>query len=213
MEDVVGYTHYFKQTKVIKLTKEQKNLINEVREAHKDILGVNSFSPSLLHINGVEEEAHEDFYVELAKTSDFEFCKTARKPYDLPVCKLLLVLTLSPGFTFSSDGDYAEGEESWKEAKEWFEGKGYTYSMAREEQDEDETPHSEVNMGKSGTTRVFTNTEDGHNKVWRILQTSPGTWEAHWGKIGGTLQGPKKYTTEEVEKVIRQKLNKGYVEE
>jgi hypothetical protein len=71
----------------------------------------------------------------------------------------------------------------------------------------------EVVMAKKGMTRIFTCTTDGHNKVWRITETEPGVWEAMWGPIGGTLQGPKKYTTEEVEKVIKQKIRKGYEEE
>jgi hypothetical protein len=60
--------------------------------------------------------------------------------------------------------------------------------------------------------RKFQNTEGDHFKVWEITQTKPGVWEAFWGKIGAKLAGPKKYTDEEVQKVIKQKINKGYQE-
>jgi hypothetical protein len=117
----MGYSHYWHQEKAIVLTPVQIKLIEQVREDHKDILGINAFSSgTLIHINGIEDEAHEDFIVNFEDLLKFEFCKTARKPYDLPVCKLLLILALSPGFTFSTDGDYEGGEENWLDAQVWF---------------------------------------------------------------------------------------------
>lgn len=50
----------------------------------------------------------------------FNFCKTARKPYDVAVCLALLCFFEAFGddFSYSSDGDIENGEEGWKLAKE-----------------------------------------------------------------------------------------------
>lgn len=61
--------------------------------------------------NGKEDMDHETFYFGFNEKSDFEFCKTARKPYDFAVCFCLLSLCNNiPGFEFSSDGD----KEDWQ---------------------------------------------------------------------------------------------------
>jgi hypothetical protein len=61
-------------------------------------------------------------------------------------------------------------------------------------------------MGK----KRYENTEGGHSKFWE-LQKTKGGWDAFYGKIDGTAQGPKFYSDDEVEKVIASKVKKGYV--
>lgn len=57
-----------------------------------------------IHLNGRGEDGHETFAFKIREVSR-EFCKTARKPYDLPVCEMLLVLKAHlPNFELSSDG-------------------------------------------------------------------------------------------------------------
>jgi len=64
---------------------------------------------------------HETFGIRwCGNEREHDFCKTARKPYDLLVCVSLLAMQQAfkgtEAFTFSSDGDNAE----WEEAKDLF---------------------------------------------------------------------------------------------
>ena len=70
---------------------------------------------------------HETFCVPLTKDAnsfsndpDWDFCKTARKPYDLLVCASLLSFSraLPSVFTFESDGNIYG--EDWAEATEFY---------------------------------------------------------------------------------------------
>lgn len=56
----------------------------------------------------------------------------------------------------------------------------------------------------------YENHEDGHDKFWELTQTKTGTYLATWGRCGTQGQGPKEYTLEEAEKVVKAKLKKGY---
>ncbi len=51
---------------------------------------------------------------------EFDFCKTARQPYDVAVCLALLCFkeTFGDDFSYSSDGN--EGDEGWKMAHNIF---------------------------------------------------------------------------------------------
>lgn len=112
------------------ISAQQKELISEILDDHSDILadgmGEVGSSPKFddkeLWFNGIGDDSHETFGVVFGMM-DRGFCKTARKEYDVAVCKAILVLSLSDGFTYSSDGDIAEGEEGWADAKAWFKSK------------------------------------------------------------------------------------------
>lgn len=56
--------------------------------------------------------SHETFYIEYDSGKKYDFCKTARKPYDAVVCCVLIVLKEHLGykFNFSSDGDFNNDE-------------------------------------------------------------------------------------------------------
>jgi len=72
---------------------------------------------AVIRFNGVESQAHETFLVERF-SREFEFCKTNRKPYDLAVCSVLILVSLyAEGGEISSDGlgeTYTDSE--WKDA-------------------------------------------------------------------------------------------------
>lgn len=61
--------------------------------------------------NGIGDAGHETFYVEYNTEADFNCCKTARKPYDLVVMAVLLLMhRYAPrAWSISSDG----GEKDW----------------------------------------------------------------------------------------------------
>ena len=82
---------------------------------------------NVIRFNGVRENGHETFIVRrvphegrpewqgLLNDRWFDFCKTARKPYDILVCASLLVLKAHLGdwLELSSDGTWDE----WKPAR------------------------------------------------------------------------------------------------
>ncbi len=53
---------------------------------------------------------------------------------------------------------------------------------------------------------------DGHCKFWEIEKLSSGKYRAKWGKIGYDIppKNVKDYSLDEVEKVIKSKIRKGY---
>lgn len=118
----MGYTHYWKNKETF--TEDQwKKSIDEIKQV-LDIISddvkltgcMKSEIPILteeeIRFNGYEDESHETFLVTPGIT-DFDFCKTAAKPYDVAVCMALIILNKNnPTFTYSSDGD----EGDWSEA-------------------------------------------------------------------------------------------------
>ena len=57
-----------------------------------------------IRFNGIGESGHETFLLTNAPEK-FAFCKTAEKPYDVPVCEVLLVLQKHcPNLNVRSDG-------------------------------------------------------------------------------------------------------------
>jgi hypothetical protein len=136
----MGYTHYWHMEKPLKIVAVQKKLIDYIISESHDVLDVTINDDKELHLNGIEANSHEDLYfaygkkLELSSGEKYEFgfCKTARKPYDLAVCKILLVLCISDGFNISSDGAEKNGEGQiiltdgfWNEAIDWFAREGY----------------------------------------------------------------------------------------
>jgi hypothetical protein len=93
----------------------------------------NSISPPLINnqevvFNGVGDLGHETFRLNreqqptpkwqttINPLGTFDFCKTARKPYDLLVCSTLLIAKHYAGdvYTLSSDGDWGS---DWEQAR------------------------------------------------------------------------------------------------
>lgn len=138
----MGYTHYYTQNR--NLTKSEwqdltnifQHMLNHL-PAHSqnaggfyadyplticggDGTGQPEINGRYLVFNGDYEGSldHETFYIE-KDGHGFHFCKTARKPYDLIVCAVLLVLCeIAPtALVLSSDGDMS-GEE-WQPARDF----------------------------------------------------------------------------------------------
>ena len=125
----MGYTHYWSTKK--RPTKKQWDAIKRevgklfaTKEAFKTIRyeGNRNTAPILndefIRFNGRGENAHETFLFTRDITK-FEFCKTARKPYDKFVCGVLIVAChFAPDcFDISSDG--CRDDLEWVEALEF----------------------------------------------------------------------------------------------
>ena len=138
----MGYTHYWTYNpNAIKDTEELRirfrfavDLINQAYQFTKKQkiciirggLGVGKpmINESQIWFNGDEKTGmdHETFNIKWYPEGGIakDFCKTARKPYDILVCFSLLALNHAidnPNvFSFSSDGDNSD----WQEAKNLF---------------------------------------------------------------------------------------------
>jgi hypothetical protein len=117
----MGYTHYYPLKKAVAKTK-RKAIISDMKkiEAHFDKIGQPLFDgrgekkgvvymDNGFAFNGNGDAAHETMYIDFDDT-DFNFCKTACKPYDDAVCCVLMMLKahLDKGIRVSGDGG-AEG--------------------------------------------------------------------------------------------------------
>jgi hypothetical protein len=125
----MGYTHYWRRE-----TEESKNvptitwerfkigaesIINQALDDGYAIIS-NLEDPAdiilddIICFNGVEEESHETFVIERVELDSFNFCKTARKPYDDVVVSVLAhAKAVLPGWKISSDG----GDEVFENPK------------------------------------------------------------------------------------------------
>lgn len=143
----MGYSHYW----TLRCTEEQfkqgmeKALpaLKDILERHKAIIQFESDNPkpprldsTAIRFNGIGEVGLETFMVAFKEWRDF--CKTACKPYDLPVCECLLVLLACiPKFELSSDGFWVNAAETnppfdgcWNEALDSVENR-YGYEFKR----------------------------------------------------------------------------------
>lgn len=121
----MGYTHYWNTEKITKQDKEGYKkalpIVQDILKRHAALVQYESddnrppvVGAREIRFNGIGENAHETFmfcnkvvqYV-FSDGSKVKraFCKTARKPYDVVVCEVLLVLKrFLPNLTISSDG-------------------------------------------------------------------------------------------------------------
>ena len=91
----------------------------EYDEADKEI----EISKECIQFNGIGDEGHETFVL-FPKSGPFEFCKTARKPYDLAVSSVMILASLlSEKGQISSDGiGKNETDQEWKDAWKFVSG-------------------------------------------------------------------------------------------
>ena len=128
----MGYTHYFPQQRVFDdlewrgVVEDSKKAIAfcmmdgiELAKEYDEPRQPAVVSFNEVRFNGVGEEGHETFDVTRHLNAGFNFCKTARKPYDLAVCLVLLVCHYhAPGvLQIGSDGDW---DSEWLKAREVF---------------------------------------------------------------------------------------------
>jgi hypothetical protein len=140
----MGYTHYFgiKKTKgdaekiekkyqyaIKQCTKVIQSYYNTYKGTEYSLSGFSAHAKigryGGLHINGKGNNAHEDFCLRehFTQNKDFDFCKTAQKPYDKVVVACLIILKhyLKDNFEVNSDGD----------AIEWIEGLQLSQSVLK----------------------------------------------------------------------------------
>jgi len=107
----MGYTHYWTIKEPIsadafaKLQEGIKAIIETANEAGISIS--NESTDGTIAFNGAGRDAHETFVIQVGDT-EFNFCKTAEKPYDAVVCASLILLKKELGdkVTVSSDGGW-----------------------------------------------------------------------------------------------------------
>jgi hypothetical protein len=145
----MGYTHYIDTDKWSKedSTGFEKSLpiVRKILKKYKDLVQFEcgiakrpQVSKEQIRFNGIGDDGHETFVVHnRKKQSSFlhsrAYCKTARKPYDLPICEILLVLKANcPNLKVDSDGfsgciSNAVLDESWPAAIENVKEYGFVY--------------------------------------------------------------------------------------
>ena len=121
----MGYTHYFELQKTEKKIPEKALKIIKpiLEEAYKNEIIQEEYNKSEppvctekeICFNGIKENGHETFYFKPSYTN-FNFCKTARKPYDIIVMKVLLILNCFFDIDLGTDGDF---NDEWKKTREY----------------------------------------------------------------------------------------------
>lgn len=123
----MGYTNYFKPTR--KVTEQEfKQFVSACKKLYKNLpmktnmaggyheddlleiaggngMGKPEFKSTHVCFNGKGELSHETFFIE-RESEKWDFCKTARKPYDLLVVACLIAATQFIDYRFSSNGFY-----------------------------------------------------------------------------------------------------------
>jgi hypothetical protein len=90
---------------------EQKGI--ELADPTGEHLGAWRVDGDSVRLNGYGEDSHESFFWYKVCSNSYDFCKTARKPYDVVVTALLLAAQEAYGsaVTISSDGSPSEWED------------------------------------------------------------------------------------------------------
>jgi hypothetical protein len=121
----MGYTHYWTCEKkgdekvyqrAIKLCRKVAWTYNQEATGAERLSGYAAHcKPGTyggLKVNGKQDMAHEDFCLRehWSENAGFNFCKTARKPYDVVVvaCLAILKYYMGDSIKVDSDGDLAE---------------------------------------------------------------------------------------------------------
>jgi hypothetical protein len=162
----MGYTHYFSHKKTSK--KKWMDILADCKKLHEadDVslchYGDDNDSPvfnqAQICFNGMGSDGHETFQVLRAgvpqrlpspsEDKGFQFCKTARKPYDTLVCACLLVyMQHSPDtMDLGSDGDPSD----WKDAENFVKdllGYDITFAKITGEPEEQNPEDSKIVFG------------------------------------------------------------------
>ena len=124
----MGYTHYFTRQRPDRedsrrfemFARGARTIIDYATTYDNIKIGDLEISDEIVTFNGVGEESHETFYWAL-DASGFNFCKTARKPYDAVVTACLIHLKDVYGdlVDIGSDGswgDWALGARLYRNA-------------------------------------------------------------------------------------------------
>lgn len=139
----MGYTHYWTYKPTPQDTLKFKNVLREVQQLKRNLpensttagghykeypitlrngdgKGYPVIDEKEIRFNGDGNKGldHETFLFEFKQEEQNDFCKTARKPYDMFVCLCLISLANNlSDFSYSSDGD----EDDWQPAIDFYE--------------------------------------------------------------------------------------------
>jgi len=111
----MGYTHYYAESEA----PTEKEVITEFKVHYYEMVKTVKASISTeldtekeLYFNGVDDNAHETFCLSFSGGGSWQFCKTAKKPYDvLVVACLVLAEELGIISEWSSDGEKEKHEK------------------------------------------------------------------------------------------------------
>lgn len=138
----MGYTHYWYKANKLKnpaqwalLASDCRRLVRGLGIPLADGSGQEGSSPTIeqgkISFNGVGPQRHETFYLSREIMSDFNFCKTAQKPYDMAVmCCLVAAKERFPVLEVHSDGKMDDWAPAIARVKELL---GYTPSFELKE--------------------------------------------------------------------------------
>ena len=127
----MGYTHYWEllssvdETAWARICDAAKRILSEATSMgiplqwESDVDAMPEVSTEMIRFNGVEEDGHETFLV--TPNPKWDFCKTARKPYDTVVVAMLCMLEQLAEFSWSSDGDkrdHLAGKQLWGKVRQ-----------------------------------------------------------------------------------------------
>lgn len=123
----MGYSHYTGYQKRSFTVSEWKSIVTATKEVIKLlpglIMGFDGTGKPIANAkeirfngNAIDDQGHETFCITKAKDPEFNFCKTASKPYDVVVVAVLCIVNhFAPDvFQIGSDGnanDWAAGHE------------------------------------------------------------------------------------------------------
>jgi hypothetical protein len=114
----MGYTHYWTSKRNLNETELVfiETVVNSTRTPLSsgcgnvdDLPVVERGDDYLVNINGVSDDAHENLVLYPDK-EDWNFCKTARKPYDTIIVAILSYLHDRGAIEWSSDGEASYGD-------------------------------------------------------------------------------------------------------
>jgi hypothetical protein len=122
----VGYTNYYSQQREV-TNKEWLGIMMDAKEILAETMNsgiplafeydlphqMPEVSEDVIQFNGIGGNGHETFYLPRSKIGGHgDFCKTARKPYDVAVGAIMLSMDHhAPGaWSLGSDGDITEDE-------------------------------------------------------------------------------------------------------
>lgn len=125
----MGYTHFYHQQR--SFSKDEWNTLKELTQEIINYCEVPlediEITDNRISFNGVDEDGHETFYINVIphippwSDEPFDFCKTARKPYDVPVAMVLLAVHhfFPDVMNITSDGDWDEDTRELNYAGGW----------------------------------------------------------------------------------------------
>ncbi|MBT7930200.1 hypothetical protein HN682_09925 [Candidatus Peregrinibacteria bacterium] len=120
----MGYTHYFydnrtrktQDTKWSTITGQIVDILTDTNLI--DLLDNDKeqfqIDKELIMFNGIGDDGHETFYFPRDRNENFNFCKTAHKPYDICVQISLIVLKyyLKSEIDIKSDGENSDWQDA-----------------------------------------------------------------------------------------------------